>query len=201
MHTAEGRLHLFVAVDRTTKFAFVELHEQATGRVAGDFLRHPIAAVPCKAHTVLTDTGTHFSTPGNVASAAPLIKEAIAAGQTFRAHSFESARARNDVEHRLTKPRHPWTNGQIERTNRTIKEATIRRYPCDSHAQRRAHLADVLPACNFARRLKTLRGLTPDEAICKAWAAEPARFHNNPLHHMPGPSIEIDRQKRRPRRR
>ena len=46
--------------------------------------------------------GTHFTAPGNVASAAPLIKEAIVAGETFRAHSFESACARNDVEHRLT---------------------------------------------------------------------------------------------------
>ncbi len=48
-------------------------------------------------HTVLTDNGTHFTTPGNVASAASIIKEAIAAGDTFRAHSFESACARNDI--------------------------------------------------------------------------------------------------------
>jgi len=27
--------------------------------------------------------GTHFTTPGSIASAAPLIKEAIAAGKTF----------------------------------------------------------------------------------------------------------------------
>ncbi len=31
VHTAEGRLYLLVAIDRTTKFAFVELHEKATG--------------------------------------------------------------------------------------------------------------------------------------------------------------------------
>src|SRR3954465_8083116 len=55
VHTAEGRLYLFVAIDRTTKFAFVELHEKATRRVAGDFLRHLIEAVPYTVHTVLTD--------------------------------------------------------------------------------------------------------------------------------------------------
>lgn len=55
VHTAEGRLYLLVAIDRTTKFAFVELHEKATRRVAGDFLRHLIEAVPYKVHTVLTD--------------------------------------------------------------------------------------------------------------------------------------------------
>src|SRR5215210_2767832 len=75
VRTEQGKLYLFVAIDRTSKFAFVELHEKATRRVAGDFLRHLVAAVPYKINTVLTDNGTHFTTPGNTASAAPLIKE------------------------------------------------------------------------------------------------------------------------------
>jgi hypothetical protein len=29
------------------------------------------------------------------------------------------------IEHRLAKINHPWTNGQVERMNRTIKEATV----------------------------------------------------------------------------
>jgi hypothetical protein len=90
VRTAEGKLYLFVAIDRTSKFAFVELHEKAITRVSGDFLRHLIAAVPYKVHTVLTDNGIHFTTPGAGGSAAPLIKEAIANGERFRAHSFES---------------------------------------------------------------------------------------------------------------
>lgn len=39
------------------------------------------------------------------------------------------------IEHRLTKPNHPWTNGQVERMNRTIKEATVKRFHYDSHEQ------------------------------------------------------------------
>ena len=62
VRTEEGRLYLLVAIDRTSKFAFVELHEQVTRRMAGDFLRRLIAAVPYKVHTVLTDNGTHFTT-------------------------------------------------------------------------------------------------------------------------------------------
>src|SRR5665213_741019 len=38
VRTEEGKLYLFVAVDRTSKFAFVELHEEATRAIAGDFL-------------------------------------------------------------------------------------------------------------------------------------------------------------------
>ena len=91
VHTEEGRLSLFVAVDRTSKFAFAELHERATRRVAGDFLRRLIAAVPDRGHTVLTDNGTHFTTPGNTSSAAPDIKAAIDAGETVWAHAFEYA--------------------------------------------------------------------------------------------------------------
>ena len=68
-------------IDRTSKFAFVEMHEKVARRTAGDFLRRLIAAVPYKVHTVLTDNGTHFTTPGNTSSAAPDIKAALEAGE------------------------------------------------------------------------------------------------------------------------
>ena len=70
--------------------------------------------------------------------------------------------------------------------NRTIKDATVKRYHDDSHDQLRTHLRDFLDAYNFARRLKTLRGLTPYEYICKIWTSEPDRFILNPIHKMPG---------------
>jgi Integrase core domain len=108
--------------------------------------------------------------PSNTASAVPLIKKAIKRGEIFRAHAFEYACAQNNVDHRLTKPRHPWTNGQVERMNRTIQDATVKRYYYDSHDQLRQHLADFVSAYNFARRLKTLKGLTPYEFICKTTA-------------------------------
>ena len=73
--------------------------------------------------------------------------------------------------------------------NRTIKDATVKRFHYDSHDQLRRHLADFVAAYNFARRLKTLRGLTPYEAICKAWTDEPLRFNRNPHHETPGPNI------------
>ena len=50
---------MLAAIDRTSKFAFVELHERVSRRTAGDFLRRLIEAVPYTVHTVLTDNGTH----------------------------------------------------------------------------------------------------------------------------------------------
>ena len=70
-----------------------------------------LAAVPYKIHTVLTDNGIQFTTPGAGGPAAPLIKEAIANGERFWAHAFEYTCATSDIEHRATKAKHPWTNG------------------------------------------------------------------------------------------
>ena len=60
VRTEEGKLHLFVAVDRTSKLAFAQLHTRATRRIAADFLHALVAAVPYTIHTVLTDNGTQF---------------------------------------------------------------------------------------------------------------------------------------------
>ncbi|WP_232481121.1 IS481 family transposase [Roseomonas sp. KE2513] len=189
VRTEQGRLYLLVAIDRTSKFAFVELHEKVTRRSAADFLRALIKAVPYRIHTVLTDNGTHFTSPGNICSAAAQIREAMGKGELFRAHAFEYACAQHSINHRLTKHRHPWTNGQVERMKRTIKEATVKRYHYETLDELRQHLDQFVAAYNFARRLKTLRGLTPYEAICKAWAEEPSRFIHNPHHQIPGPNI------------
>ncbi|MCI1530807.1 MAG: integrase core domain-containing protein, partial [Acetobacter sp.] len=103
-----------------------------------------------------------------------------------RSMRFDMICEANGIEHRLTKPNHPWTNGQVERMNRTIKEVTVKRFHYDSHEQLRTHLNDFIAAYNFGRRLKTLKGLTPYEYICKIWTSEPDRFIINPIHQIPG---------------
>ena len=171
VQTAEGKLRLFVAIDRTSKFAFVELHHEAGKMIAAQFLRNLIAAVPYKIHTILTDNGIQFTNQERHKYA-------------FR-HIFDRVCDENNIEHRLTKVKHPWTNGQVERMNRTIKEATVRRYHYDNHEQLRQHLNDFVAAYNFGHRLKTLKGLTPYEFICKCWTNQPDKFILNPLQKMP----------------
>ncbi len=193
VRTEEGKLHLFVAIDRTSKFAFVQLHERATRRVAADFLRALVAAVPYTIHTVLTDNGTQF------VDNTPLNEEAEAKAEAYwaerdeprlyRLHAFAGACEKSGIEHRLTKPRHPWTNGQVERMNRTIKDATVKRYHYGSHDELRHHLQLFLDAYNYGRRLKTLRGLTPYEFVCKTWTEQPKRFRLDPSQHTLGPNI------------
>lgn len=180
VQTAEGKLYLYVAIDRTSKFAFVQLVERATTRTASDFLEALVAAVPYNIHTVLTDNGIQF---------ADIPKNRNGPTARFRGHPFDRACWRHGIEHRLTKPKHSWTNGQVERMKRTIKDATVKRYHYDNHDQPRRH----------PRRLRLNIQLRPPsqdpqrphilEFICKVWSSEPERFTRNPIHQMPGLNI------------
>ncbi len=94
MRTAEGKLYLFVAVDRTSKFAFVRLEESATVETASAFFQQLIDALPYRIHTVLTDNGIQF---GDLPSRRN--------GPTARlcVHLFDRVCAANGVEHRNTR--------------------------------------------------------------------------------------------------
>ena len=168
VQTEEGKQYLFVAIDRTSKGAFAELHPRAKRVVAAEFLRRVLDKLPCKGHTVLTDNGVQFT---------PQAHQFLPGG-----HSFDRICREYGVEHRLTKPAHPWTNGQVERMNRTIKEATVRRYHYQSTDELNEHLQAFLLAYNHAKRLKTLRGLTPHEFVCAQWQKNPVNFNQDPTH-------------------
>lgn len=70
--------------------------------------------------------------------------------------------------------------------NRALKDTTVRRYHDGRHDELRRHLQLFLDADNHARRLKTLRGLTPYEFIGRAWTEQPSRFTSNPTHYTLG---------------
>ncbi|RAK09897.1 integrase-like protein [Salipiger aestuarii] len=81
----------------------------------GEVLELLLKAVPYRIHTILTDKGIQFAEqPRN---------RNTPYSQPMR---FDMICKANEIEHRLTKPNHPWTNGQVERMNRTIKEATVK---------------------------------------------------------------------------
>jgi len=166
--TKEGRLYLFVAIDRTSKFAYAELHPDQTRDTACRFLQQLILIVPYHIHTILTDDGIQFTNRKK--------------DKWAFMHLFDRICCQHGIEHRLTKVNHPWTNGQVERMNRTIKEATVKRYYYETHQQLKYHLKLFLTAYNFARRLKTLNGLTPYEYIVKCWQNDEERFKIYPNH-------------------
>jgi len=58
---AEGKLIMFLAIDRISKFTYIEFHDKA-GKMAGAafFLRNVVEAFPYRIHAVLTDNGMAF---------------------------------------------------------------------------------------------------------------------------------------------
>ena len=102
-HT-DGKLVMFLAIDRVSKFTYVEFHDSAGKKEGAAFLRNVVAAFPYKIHTVLTDNGMAF---------ADLPKNREGPGRRFLGpHIFDRVCIEHRIEHRLTKPYHPWTNGQ-----------------------------------------------------------------------------------------
>jgi len=167
--------------------------------IAAQFLRNFIDRLPYRIHTILTPShGLQANHCRAVDNGVQLTntKQDKYAGH----HIFDRVCDEHGIEHRLTKINHPsrackhalpgsaWTNGQVERMNRTLKEATVKRYHYDNHDQLIIHMSDFVDAYNYARRLKTLSGLTPFEYICKIWTSEPERFKVNPTHHKSGPN-------------
>jgi transposase InsO family protein len=137
VQTGQGKLYLFVAIDRTSKFAVARLVDKANTQTARLFLEAVVAAVPYRVEIVLTDNGIQFADLPNNRSG-PTAR--------LRGHPFDRACREHGIEHRLTKPNHPWTNGQVERMNRTIKDATVKRYHYEAHDQLVRHLADFVAA-------------------------------------------------------
>ncbi len=182
VRSGEGKLYMFVAIDRTSKFAIVRLYEQADRPTAVIFLETVLEAVPYKINIILTDNGIQFADQ-------PRNRNGWTA--RLRVHRFDMICNANEIEHRLTKPNHPWSHedqktvrgtvfpngGQVERMNRTIKEATVKRYFYEDHDQLRVQhgartnrapcfILDLfVDTYNHARRLKTLKGLTPAQFI------------------------------------
>ncbi len=73
----------------------------------------------------------------------------MACNEPFFCHALEFACVGSDTEHRLTKPWHLRTNGQVERVSRIIKDAAVERFDYESHDQLRQHLAGFVAAYNF----------------------------------------------------
>jgi transposase-like protein len=176
---ADGKIHMFLAIDRVSKFSFVEFYEKAGKMNGAAFLRNAIEAFPYKIHTVLTDNGVAFAD-------LPKNRDGLTAS-FFGGHIFDRVCAENGITHKLTKPYHPWTNGQAERMNRTIKDATLRAFHYPDLDSLKAHVLAFVAAYNFAKHLKALRWKTPFEAIAHAWTTDPSIFKINPRHLIPGP--------------
>lgn len=115
--------------------------------LAAEFRRRVLAALLCQVQTVFAGNSTPFDNMPH----RPYAERPI----------FDRVCDEQGIEHRFTKPAHPWANGLVERMNRTLKEANVLRYYYETTEQ----LSEHLQAYDHAKRLKTLCGFTLHEFV------------------------------------
>ena len=157
--------YLFVAIDRASRWVYVEILPEKTAANARDFLRRLIEKAPFTIEKILTDNGKEFT------------DRFCATGErepTGR-HLFDQGCAHHGIEHRLIAPRHPQTNGMVERFNGRIAEvlATTR---FDSAQNLADTLTGYVRLYNHQIPQKAIGHIAPIQAL-KDWQQKcPERF-------------------------
>ena len=154
--TDMGKQYLFVAIDRATKYIYIELHQRMTMDNAVQFLRNLQQDCIFNITHILTDNGAQFT-----------YKLLAAHLRPDKPHPFTALCKTLEIEHRTTQFRHPWTNGQVEITNKIIKQATTKKYHYADFDELKRHLMIFLLYYNYQRPLKSLKLKTPWQLVQK----------------------------------
>jgi transposase InsO family protein len=112
MPDEDSRSYLFAAIDRATRWVYVEVLKDKSARSAQGFLKRLIEKAPFKITKLLTDNGKEFT------------DRFCATGKRKPTgnHLFDQVCSKHRIEHRLTKARTPQTNGMVERFNGRIAD-------------------------------------------------------------------------------
>ena len=170
------KYYLFVAIDRTSKYVYVEVYDNKRIETSKVFLENTIRQYPYKINKILTDNGMEFTFELLIEEKRP----------KNRQHPFDEICKKNQIEHRLTLFKHPWTNGQVERMNGKIKTNTTKKFYYDSIEQFKEHLYFYLLEYNFHTPLKILNFKTPFEKIKDEYEKNQTIFSVNPDHLIMG---------------
>lgn len=111
------RAYVYVAIDRATRFVYVEVLPNRKAASSVGFLTRFLEAFPSTVHTILTDNGSEFTDRFSVD------KRGKPEGKPSGDHAFDQACKIHGIKHVLARPFRPQTNGMVERFNRRISEA------------------------------------------------------------------------------
>ena len=151
-----ARRYLFVAIDRATRWVFLRIYNDQSQASSVDFLQKLHAAAPMKIVKILTDNGTQFTDRFTNKAKEP-------SGE----HAFDQACKTLTIEHRLIPPRHPQTNGMVERFNGRISELVQQTRFRSSH-ELESTLMRYSDAYNHHIPQRALNHQTPMQAL-KTW--------------------------------
>jgi len=153
------RRYLFVAIDRATRWVYLRIYKDQTELSSVDFLRRVKQAAPMRIIKLLTDNGSQFTDRFTSQK-----KEATGK------HVFDLACVAWGIEHRLSPPRHPQTNGMVERFNGRIADL-IKQTRFASAAELETTMDRYLTIYNHHIPQRALNLQTPIQAL-KKWQIE-----------------------------
>jgi len=159
------RRHLFVAIDRATRWVFVAIKPNKTAAAARSFLKALHQACPMRITRILTDNGKEF-TDRLFGS-----RDRQPSGE----HEFDLLCTALGIEHRLTRPRTPQTNGMVERFNGRISDI-LRTHHFDSREDLQQTLYRYVHLYNHRLPQSALASLTPIQTMKKYYASHPELF-------------------------
>ena len=177
MQDESSRRYLFVAIDRATRWVFVQLKTNKTAASAQAFLKALHKACPLKITKLLTDNGKEF-TDRLFAS-----REREPSGN----HEFDQLCQELGIEHRLTKPRTPRTNGMVERFNGRIADV-LKTHRFKSREDMEQTLLRYVALYNHQLPQSALKSKTPMQTMKEWYASHPHLFHKRP-YDRPGCDI------------
>ena len=158
------RRYLFVAIDRATRWVFMHIYADQSEDSSVDFLQRLERAAPMKIVKLLTDNGSQFTDRFTNKKREP-------SGR----HKFDVHCKALGIEHRLCPPRHPQTNGMVERFNGRISEI-VRQTRFASAAQLEATLMNYVKTYNHHIPQRALKHVSPVQALKDWYAKKPELF-------------------------
>jgi transposase InsO family protein len=162
------RKYLFVAIDRATRWVYLEVLPDKSARQSKAFLKRLIKKAPFHINKILTDNGKEF-TDRFIANG-----ERKPTGQ----HPFDQVCQTHEIEHRLIKPRHPQTNGMVERFNGRIGDILATTH-FDSSKDLKQTLLHYVKIYNHHIPQKNISHITPIQALKNWRKKEPGLFKKN----------------------
>jgi transposase-like protein len=167
------KYYLYVAIDRATRLMYFKVYKNKTAHNAVYFLDQCKSHFPFYISHVLTDNGAEFTD-----------KFTNRKNKASGNHEFDMACIEGHIDHRLTAPFTPKTNGMVERVNGTIKDATIKVLIYKDEAELKADLDKFLVYYNLNRRHSSLKRelkvRTPFEAVECWYRMNPEIFIKSP---------------------
>lgn len=170
-----ARRYVFVAIDRATRWVFIAIKTHKTAASAKAFLNALAKAAPFRITTLLSDNGREFT------DRAFGRRSKDASGE----HEFDALCQALGIEHRLIPPRHPQTNGMVERFNGRLSQI-LKSHRFNDAEDLQTTLHRYVWLYNEHLPQRALDAATPVQALKHWQATHPHLFSRRVINH-PGP--------------